>query len=85
MNRPVTPLKQALTRLGVSQAELSRRIGIDVVQVNRWTQGLFQPVDETKDRIAGALGVAVDELWPGHDSGVSTLTAGSDAQRREAA
>lgn len=82
MERPTTPLKLALGRLRVSQAELSRRIGIDVVQVNRWCQGLFVPVDETKARIAEALGCTVDELWPAHDPEVSALTDTADTERR---
>lgn len=55
--------------LGVSQADLADRVGIDKRQIRRYEAGEAQPSLSVASKIASALGISLDEL------------AGTDTQR----
>lgn len=58
-----TPLKRALEEDGRRQSWLAERLGTDARQVWGWVHGLHVPGDETKQRIAAALGRDVEALF----------------------
>jgi putative transcriptional regulator len=53
-----------LKELGISQAELARRIGIEQPTVSKLVKGMYQPGVTTAVRVALALGTTVENLWP---------------------
>lgn len=59
------PLKQALRQRGHgAQADLTRKLQMGEAQMSRYVNGTLEPSYRTKKRIAKALGMAVEELWP---------------------
>jgi len=77
-----TPTLGALIRarreiLGVSRAELARRVRIDRSQLSRWENGDATPAGDSWRRLARALGIPLAELR-------ATVPATSDAERRAA-
>ena len=58
MNR----LKDLLTRKGLTQAEISRRTGIDTYRVSRYVNRCANPSPSTLAKFAKALGVKPAEL-----------------------
>jgi hypothetical protein len=72
-----TPLAAAVACAGERESLLLRRAltesGINHRQFARWTAGHGEPVLWVKHKIADALGVEVDELWP--------KSAGGDSAR----
>lgn len=51
-----------------TQLAFARRLRVSEAQVSRWLNGLIPPV-KYRERIAKALEVDVDTLWPeGHDA-----------------
>lgn len=61
--RIVTPLKLAIVASGIQQRALAASLGIDESHFSRIVNGLHAD-EETRNRIAAALGRHVDELWP---------------------
>ena len=65
-----TPLREALERVGLSQARLARTLGVDRMQVVRWVQGEHTPMPERRQEIAVIIDgwtdaeVTVQGLWP---------------------
>lgn len=47
-----TALRHALDRVGISQSELARRLGIHTSHVNRWTKRRLRP---THDQLIRAM------------------------------
>lgn len=67
-----TPLRQEMRRQGRRNKWLAEQVGSDETQVSRWMSGLHEPVRETQERIATALGVDIATVFP-------ALPAGSEA------
>lgn len=59
-----TLLRQARTDLGVTQKVFAQRLGVAQEIVSRWENGIYAPRDETRPRIAAALGKTVADLFP---------------------
>jgi transcriptional regulator with XRE-family HTH domain len=59
-----TPLREALLRIGMSQRELARKLGVDRRQVGEWVCGHHLPVSTRRRQIARAVKAPVEELWP---------------------
>lgn len=55
---------KVLAKKKISQAELSRLTGLAAPYVNRIVRGAQRPGLDTAQRIAAALEVSVEELWP---------------------
>ena len=55
-------IKDYMDKIGVSQAELSRRTGIATTQINRYMAGTA-PAPENIVKIANALGTTIDYLF----------------------
>ncbi|NCA83384.1 MAG: XRE family transcriptional regulator [Opitutae bacterium] len=55
-------LKDKMARLGVSQAELARRTGIDTYRVSRYVNRCANPNPQTLAKFAAALGCEPAEL-----------------------
>lgn len=55
-------LRERRTTLGLSQAHLAARVGVDQRQVRRYEAGQAQPALDVAARIAAALGMSLDEL-----------------------
>lgn len=53
---------------GLTQAELAERAGIALETVSRIEQGHTRPTIRTLDKIAGALGIPVRDLFSGEDA-----------------
>jgi transcriptional regulator with XRE-family HTH domain len=60
-----TPLREALERIGLSQAALARALDCDRRQVGQWVCGEYVPAPERREQIAREVGVPAAELWPG--------------------
>lgn len=60
-------LKGALTRAGMSQAELSRRLDVSPAIVTGWASGKKHPSAWRLPEIAAALGCTIDELFAQDD------------------
>jgi len=68
MIEPKHPLAQARGHLGLTQAELAKRVGIHRVTLARLEAGA-EPGVALALRLAVALGRGVAELWPLDDQG----------------
>lgn len=55
-------LRERRTTLGLSQAHLAARVGVDQRQVRRYEAGRAQPALDVAARIAAALGMSLGEL-----------------------
>lgn len=64
--KPAEPVKLAnlLTALHMSAADLAQRVDVDPKTVDRWLRQGRKPHPRTAARVAEALGVTVDDLWP---------------------
>jgi transcriptional regulator with XRE-family HTH domain len=70
-------LGNRLTELGLSQAELARRLNLDVRRVGHYVTGIREPDIATLVRIARAVGTSTDALI----GVVEPERASSEAQR----
>lgn len=61
-------VRQARRDLGISLEALSARSGIDLGHLSRGERGLAGFGDESRIRLAGALGKQVEELFPYPDT-----------------
>lgn len=59
-----TPLARLLREEGRRQDWLAAQIGARPEQVSRWVQGVHLPVEATREAIANALRLPVDEVFP---------------------
>lgn len=55
-------IRQRRSELGVSQAELAAKVGVDKRQIRRYESGETQPTLPIAKAIAQALGISLDEL-----------------------
>lgn len=65
---PATPLDDALSKDGRTNEWLARQLNVNVTQVSRWRRGVNIPTGANRRRIAKALGVSVESLWPSEGS-----------------
>lgn len=63
--RPTTRLGEILEAEGRKQSWLAERVGVDPATLSRIVNGLH-PADDTRAKIAAALGRTEAELWPEH-------------------
>lgn len=59
----ISPLELARRNSGLTQEELAAKAGLAQSAISRAEQGQ-QPLVQNAVRIASALGVAVESLWP---------------------
>ena len=57
-------IKAARKKVGITQAELAKRLGISYVGISQWENNLRRPKQETLKRIADALGIRLFDLLP---------------------
>lgn len=50
-------------RLGMSQAELAERIGVNQTAVSQWERGVITPTLNKARKLAETLGCTIDELY----------------------
>lgn len=63
---PLNLIRETLRKKRMSQGELSRKSGVDRVHLCRIVGGhIVNPSVETAVKIARALEVSVESLWPG--------------------
>lgn len=55
---------------GLSQNEFAQRMGISVPAVSFWESGVQRPAIDKLPKIAGILGVAIDELFSAGDNSI---------------
>lgn len=55
-------IKEARLNAGITQRELSEKLGVSFVNISQWENGTRKPKYETRQKIADALGVTVDYL-----------------------
>ena len=55
-------IKRRRSELGLSQAELAAKVGVDRRQIRRYESGDTQPTLAVARAIANAIGVSIDEL-----------------------
>ena len=55
-------LKELRQRYGYSQAQLSRKVGIEPSQLSEWERGVKSPTLTSIERIAEALGASIHDL-----------------------
>jgi transcriptional regulator with XRE-family HTH domain len=55
-------IRQRRSELGMSQADLATRVGVDRRQIRRYESGETQPTLSVAKTIARALGISIDEL-----------------------
>ena len=58
-------IKQARERLGMTQEQLAKALGVTQGAVSQWEMGITHPGFESLRKLAAALGVTVDELING--------------------
>ena len=58
-------IDRVLRRKGMTQGDLARMLGVSVQAVNSVVCGRTIPSQRLMERYAGALGVAVDDLYDG--------------------
>ena len=58
----------ARKRLGMTQAQVAEKLGIDQSTVAGWEQGRWKPAVQSLPRVAAFYGVTVDELLNGKDN-----------------
>jgi transcriptional regulator with XRE-family HTH domain len=56
-------LSERLRQVGMSQAELARRLGIERQQVNKWVKGHQRMSLETSKNVATVLDLHIDDLF----------------------
>ena len=56
-------LKDELNARNMSHGELARRVGVHSSTIGRIVAGTINANDELKWKIAGALGLRMDQLW----------------------
>ncbi len=61
-------LRQAMDKAGVTQSELAMKVGIGQPAISMMLQRDCRPQKRTVAKLAEALGVAPEELWPSHKS-----------------
>lgn len=57
-------IKRARERLGLSQYELARRLGVSKTAVSKWEDGQTAPNRRRAEAVAKALGIQIEELSP---------------------
>lgn len=59
-----TRIRTARKAANLSQGQLARLLDMNPVQVSRWERGYAIPNDESRYRLARALGTSVADLFP---------------------
>ncbi len=55
-------LRKMRTRIGITQTELARRLGVRQNTITQWERGSRQPRAEMLPKLADTLGCTLDEL-----------------------
>lgn len=66
----ITPARESAE---LSQAELSRRLGVERSAVSYWEKGIYRPTDQNLHSIAEVLSVNVEELI--HGTGITLMVS----------
>ena len=56
-------IRERRSRLGMSQAELAERIGVNQTAVSQWERGIITPTLNKARKLAETLGCTIDELY----------------------
>lgn len=56
-------IRELRERLGISQSELARRMGVKHTSVIQWETGKAMPTADKLPKLAAILGVTIDELY----------------------
>lgn len=56
-------IRERRNRLGMSQAELAERIGVNQTAVSQWERGVITPTLNKARKLAETLGCTIDELY----------------------
>lgn len=59
-------IRELRERLGISQSELARRMGVKHTSVIQWETGKTMPTADKLPRLASILEVTIDELYGDH-------------------
>jgi ribosome-binding protein aMBF1 (putative translation factor) len=59
-----TPLDKLLNQAGLKNKWLAAQLKVNESQISRWRRGANIPAPGNQRRIAKALGVTVEALWP---------------------
>src|SRR5688572_4358121 len=78
-----TRLREERDRVGISQRELARRIGLSASMISQIESGQSKPSVSTLYDIVTELGVSVDEIFGGGNGSVSTPGVEEDADLGE--
>ena len=62
-------LRETRLRLGLTIVELAKKSGVDPSAISRIERGLRKPKAETLRKLADALGVPLDWLYPSQKEG----------------
>lgn len=54
---------QRRKELGITQAELGSRVGVDRISISRYESGLRAPAPLVAERIAEELGWSLETMW----------------------
>jgi len=79
-----TRLREERDRVGISQRELARRIGLSASMISQIESGQSKPSVSTLYAIVTELGVSVDDIFRGHENHEGSL-ASPDAEPTDAA
>lgn len=61
-------LRAAMARKGITQAELAAKVGIGQPAISMMLNRTCRPQRKTVQKIAAALGIGAEELWPSRES-----------------
>ena len=62
--KPGEKIKFLRCRLGLSQQKLANKVGITQQYLSYFENGIIPTPEHLKEKIARALGVTRDEIWP---------------------
>ena len=79
-----TRLREERDRVGISQRELARRIGLSASMISQIESGQSKPSVSTLYAIVTELGVSVDDIFRGHEDHAA-IRASPDAEPTDAA
>ena len=71
--RPMKPIAQHMEELGITLDQLVESSGLDVKLVRSIATGNYTPSPTQRQRLAGGLGVATEEIAWGHQVPVEHL------------
>jgi len=75
---PLTPLRLARLKRDLTQFRLAVEAHVATGRVSMYERGLLEPTPDEKRRLADALGMTVEQLFPERGDVASASAAGSD-------